>query len=114
VGVAASWHDSRRGRRDSILRWVKPFADAEPAVAAEVRRLYALASGAASLEQMVQFGHRRAFDPAVASLLDGLKAADALVPRGVAVDADVERLKAIMEDCLRVMRELRRKSLQPY
>jgi len=113
VGVVASWHDGRLGRRDSSLRWVDPFADAGPDVTAEVRRLYAMAAGVASLEQMVQFGLQRAFDPAIASLQDGLKAADALVPRGGSADDPVQGLKTMMEESLRVLRELRRKSLLP-
>jgi len=114
VGVVASWYDHRLRRRDSVLRWVDPFAPAAPDLTADVRRLYAMAGGMASLERMVQAGLRRDFDPAIASLQDGLKTIDALQPAGAVRDAEVVGLRAILEECLSIMREIRRKSLLPH
>lgn len=114
VGIVASWHDIRRGRRDSVLEWVDPFASPDAASAADVRRLYVMARGVASLERMVELGVSHSFEPAIASLQDGLKTIDALQPGGSTPDADVAGLKTMLEASLSVMRELRRKSLLPH
>jgi len=114
VGIMSSWYDMRRGRRDSVLQWMDPFASPEAAPAAEVRRLYSMATGVASLEHMVRYGVSRSFEPAIASLQDGLKTIDALQPGGSAPDANLAGLKKILEESLAIMRELRRKSLLPH
>lgn len=114
VGVVAGWYDIRRGRRDSSVEWIDPFEASGSPAAVDVKRIYAMARGFASLERMVQLGMKRSFDPAIQSLQDGLSTMDAVHPRNEDGDKEVMGLRRILEASLGIMRELRRKSLLPH
>ena len=96
------------------MEWVDPFEASGSPAAVDVKRIYAMARGVASLERMVQLGMKRSFDPAIASLQDGISTMDAIHPRNEDGDKEVMGLRRILEASLGIMRELRRKSLLPH